>query len=57
MTLSHGFTLLNSQEYMTDRLQMCRGIGKAFDRFSYEILVEEVGKYGLGLKKNRFVKS
>lgn len=51
MTLSHGFTLLNSQEYMTDKLQMCRGIGKAFDRFSYEILVEEVGKYGLGLKK------
>lgn len=51
MSLFHGRTLLNSQEYITGRWQTFRGICKAFDKFSYEILVKEIRKYGLDLKQ------
>lgn len=51
MSLFHGLTLLNNQEYIVDIWQVCRGISKLFETFSYEILVKEIGKYGLVLKQ------
>ena len=58
MSLFHALKLLDSQGYVTDRWQMFRSIGKAFDKFGYAILVEEIGKYRLDLKQlKRFEKS